>query len=146
MKISMLCLLIITTALLAHTAAQAAPPCATYDDCLKLYVPYVKYADARCVCEELPDVSLGVWLTNQFGEGAEVDWDVNDCGERPEDADPDADYPVCVGVLANLPGGGTVDLNFIAGTVNTGPSGPVELFDGDVDSLCDLPYYLGMPE
>lgn len=138
--------ILILLALLAPTAANAGSPCATYDDCLKLYVPYVKYASASTLCPELPDESLGVWLEGEFGEGAEIEWDVNDCGERPENPDPNADYPVCVGVMANLPDGTSVDLNFIAGTEKTGPSGPVELFSGDVDNICDLPYYLGMPE
>ncbi|MBI5694891.1 MAG: hypothetical protein HZC51_03985 [Nitrospirae bacterium] len=146
MKLTTLHILIISAFILAPTTSLAAPPCATYDDCLKLYVPYVKYASASTLCPELPDESLGTWLEGEFGEGAEIEWEVNDCGERPEVIDPEADYPVCVGVYAVLPDGGDVYLNFIAGTEKKGPSGPVELFYGDVDSICDLPYYLGMPE
>lgn len=133
--------------LLSPAIAQAATPCATYDDCYKMYVPYVQYAEASGVCDGLPEESLMVWLTKEFGTGAAIQWDVNDCGERPDyhGEDAEADYPVCVGVEATYPDGCSVYLNFIAGTDRLGPTGPVELYDADIESLCDLPEYLGEP-
>jgi len=73
---------------------------------------------------KLPAVPFERWLTSQAGEGAQIAWEVNDCGEQtgsPEDRE--SDFPMCVEANAHLRDKRVIAVSIAVGTYNGGIAG-----------------------
>jgi len=105
--------------------------------------------------DRLPKITVEYFLDYE-SEGAEIHWEVNDCGEQsgnPE-ADKDRDFPMCVEADFDV-NHRAVSVSIAIGTSKKGPSGNPALFsvsitdpDGKshpVPRLGDLPKELRRP-
>jgi len=123
--------------------SNAGTPCNEYEDCYKLFVPYVQGVSASRLDPALPDVPFGKWLAGYIKPGTEIRWEVNDCGEDSGFDDPEFghDYVTCVGVEATLKNGSLLRAGIIAGTVNKGITGEPQIFDGadELEGLRGIP-------
>jgi hypothetical protein len=82
----------------------------------------------------LPKQPLLQWLTGAAGPSARIDWEVNDCGEQTGNPDTDRgrDFPLCVGAIANLPGGRMAIVSIVMGTFHKGITGPTKLWSASI--------------
>lgn len=105
--------------------------------------------------DRLPKITLEQFLAYE-GDGAEIHWEVNDCGEQTGDpeADRDRDFPMCVEADFDVHHR-AVSVFIAIGTSKKGPLGNPALFsasitdqDGKIHSvprLGDLPKDLRRP-
>jgi hypothetical protein len=73
---------------------------------------------------KLPAIPFERWLIKEAGEGAQISWEVNDCGEQtgsPEDSQ--GDFPVCVEANAKLADQRVIVVSIAVGTYQRGISG-----------------------
>jgi hypothetical protein len=87
----------------------------------------IAYTKALLVSQldpKLPAVPFERWLTKQSGEGAQISWEVNDCGEQtgsPEDQG--SDFPICVEATAHMRDKRVIVVSIAVGTYQHGISG-----------------------
>jgi|SRR5579859_227706 len=121
----------------------------------KAAIDHAKAVMVSSLDDRLPKITLEYFLAYE-SEGAEIHWEVNDCGEQsgnPE-ADRDRDFPMCVEADFDVHHR-AVSVFIVIGTAGKGPSGNPELFsasitdqDGKTHSvprLGDLPKDLRRP-
>jgi hypothetical protein len=121
----------------------------------KAAIDHAKAALVSSLDDRLPKITLEYFLAYE-SEGAEIHWEVNDCGEQSgnPDADRDRDFPMCVEADFDLHHR-AVTVSITIGTFKKGPSGNPALFsasitdpDGKahpVQRLGDLPKELRRP-
>jgi hypothetical protein len=102
---------------------------------------------------KLPAVPFERWLIKEAGEGAEISWEVNDCGEQtgtPENRG--SDFPLCVEAEAHLRDKRVIVVSIAVGTYQRGIAGkPVTWWitvghdpysDPPLQTLSDVPLRL----
>ncbi|MBI5890632.1 MAG: ankyrin repeat domain-containing protein [Nitrosomonadales bacterium] len=114
MKNPLLCLIAIAVLLIsavaqAQTYAPAtgitqSPAQADYYDFEEMAIEKVKSTPASKIEKGRSALPFEKWLQNLAGKDAEMEWELNDCGEGGG-SDRERDSPLCVGVTANLPDG-----------------------------------------
>ncbi|MGH9796233.1 MAG: hypothetical protein ACRD5G_15815 [Candidatus Acidiferrales bacterium] len=85
----------------------------------------VKGTPARELDSALPKMRFERWLLDVAGEGAELQWELNDCGEQTGDpaVDSQRDLPVCAGVYGQLEGGRGFQILLVISTRKKGVGG-----------------------
>jgi|WetSurMetagenome_2_1015567.scaffolds.fasta_scaffold203476_2 hypothetical protein len=70
----------------------------------KEIIACIKLTPASILDSVLPGGRFENWLEGILGQSADVQWELNDCGEQTGEPAIDAlrDIPMCVGVYANL--------------------------------------------
>ncbi len=78
----------------------------------------VKGTPARELDSALPKARFERWLLDVAGKDAELQWELNDCGEQTSDpaVDLQRDMPVCAGVHAQLEGSRAFQILLAIGT------------------------------
>ncbi len=68
--------------------------------------------------DTLPSQPFESWLSETAGDGADIQWELNDCGEQTGDPDIDAGrvIPVCVSAYVALADGREFSVSILAGT------------------------------
>ena len=97
----------------------------------------------------LPSISFEKWLRVEAGADAELQWEVNDCGEQTGTAeDRDRDFPICVEVDAHMKDQRTIVVSVTVGTFKKGAFGKPAVFFAqlntphqtiDIRQLSDFP-------
>jgi hypothetical protein len=113
-------------------------------------IDYAKAIPVSQLDAKLPATPFEKWLIKQAGEGAQITWEVNDCGEQtgsPEDAD--NDFPICVEADAHLRDKRVIVVSIAVGTYKKGITGkPVTWWitvgkdpksDEPLDKLSEVP-------
>lgn len=73
---------------------------------------------------KLPAVPFERWLIKEAGEGAQISWEVNDCGEQTGTAeDRDSDFPLCVEAEAHMRDKRVIVVSIAVGTYQRGIAG-----------------------
>ena len=73
---------------------------------------------------KLPAIPFERWLIKEAGEGAQISWEVNDCGEQTATGeDRDSDFPLCVEAEAHLRDKRVIVVSIAVGTYQRGISG-----------------------
>jgi hypothetical protein len=73
---------------------------------------------------KLPGISFERWLQKEAGEGASIQWEVNDCGEQTGSAaDRGRDFPMCVEATAHMADKRIIVVNIAIGTFKKGIRG-----------------------
>ena len=116
-------------------------------------IAYTKAIPVSQLDPKLPAVPFERWLTKQAGAGAQIAWEVNDCGEQtgsPEDSQ--NDFPVCVEASATLADKRVIVVSIAVGTYQRGISGKPATWwitvgrdpssDPPLDKLSELPVKL----
>lgn len=116
-------------------------------------IAYAKAIPVSQLDPKLPAVAFERWLEKEAGPGAQISWEVNDCGEQtgsPEDAG--SDFPICVEANANLADKRVIVVSIAVGTYHRGIYGkPVPWWitvgfdpysDKPVKTLSDVPLEL----
>ena len=73
---------------------------------------------------KLPSIPFERWLIKEAGEGAQISWEVNDCGEQtgsPENQG--SDFPMCVEADAHMRDKRVIVVSIAVGTYKRGISG-----------------------
>ncbi|MGH9815850.1 MAG: hypothetical protein ACRD6I_07215 [Candidatus Acidiferrales bacterium] len=85
----------------------------------------VKGTPTRELDSALPKARFERWLLDVAGKDAELQWELNDCGEQTGDPAVDSrrDMPVCAGVRAQLEGGRAFQILLAIGTQKKGIGG-----------------------
>lgn len=102
---------------------------------------------------KLPAVPFESWLIKEAGEGAQISWEVNDCGEQTGTAeDRDSDFPLCVEAEAHMRDKRVIVVSIAVGTYQSGIAGkPVTWWitvghdpysDSPLKTLSDVPLRL----
>ena len=113
----------------------------------------IAYAKAIPVAQleaKLPAIPFERWLIKQAGEGAQITWEVNDCGEQTGTAeDAENDFPLCVEADAHLRDKRVIVVSIAVGTYKRGISGKPATFwitvgkdpnsDEPLDNLSEVP-------
>jgi hypothetical protein len=87
-------------------------------------IDYAKAIPVSQLDPELPDTPFERWLIKEAGEGAQITWEVNDCGEQTGEAeDAERDFPVCVEADARLRDKRVIVVSIAVGTYEKGISG-----------------------
>ncbi len=84
-------------------------------------IEYAKGVPVSQLDSKLPAIPFERWLAKEAGAGAQISWEVNDCGEQtgtPEDAE--NDFPVCVEANAKLADKRVVVVSIAIGTYHRG--------------------------
>ena len=87
----------------------------------------IAYTKALLVSQldpKLPSIPFERWLIKVAGEGAQISWEVNDCGEQtgtPEDQG--SDFPMCVEAEAHMRDKRVIVVSIAVGTYQRGISG-----------------------
>lgn len=87
-------------------------------------IAYAKAIPVSRLDPKLPAIPFERWLIKEAGEGAQISWEVNDCGEQtgsPEDSQ--GDFPVCVEANAKLADKRVIVVSIAVGTYQRGISG-----------------------
>ena len=123
-------------------------------------IAYTKAIPVSQLDPKLPAISFERWLAKEAGQGAQIAWEVNDCGEQtgsPEDSQDD--FPVCVEANAKLADKRVIVVSIAVGTYQRGISGKPATWwitvghdpssDPPLKTLSDVPLKLiethGMP-
>jgi len=78
----------------------------------------------------MPKVTLEHYLQTEAGTGAQITWEMNDCGEQTGNpADQPGDVPTCAEGDVRLPDGETLRVMIAVGSVKNGIKGKPKLFD-----------------
>ncbi|MGB9105471.1 MAG: hypothetical protein WCC59_11990, partial [Terriglobales bacterium] len=73
---------------------------------------------------KLPAIGFERWLIKEAGEGAEIRWEVNDCGEQTGTAeDRGSDFPLCVEAEAHMRDKRVIVVSIAVGTYQSGIAG-----------------------
>ncbi len=73
---------------------------------------------------KLPAIPFERWLIKEAGEGAEISWEVNDCGEQTGTAeDRGSDFPLCVEAEAHMRDKRVIVVSIAVGTYQSGIAG-----------------------
>jgi hypothetical protein len=87
-------------------------------------IAYAKAIQVSQLDSKLAAIPFERWLIKEAGEGAQVTWEVNDCGEQTGEAeDADRDFPECVEANARLPDKRVIVVSIVVGTYKKGISG-----------------------
>jgi hypothetical protein len=96
----------------------------------------------------LPDKAFAVWLRGVVGPQADIQWEVNDCGEPTGNPllDKGRDFPMCAEAQVTLRGKRKLSVALSVGTFKTGvKAGPASFFyavivepDGSMRSVKNL--------
>ena len=116
-------------------------------------IAYTKALLASQLDPKLPAIPFERWLTKQSGEGAQISWEVNDCGEQTGTAeDRDSDFPMCVEAEAHMRDKRVIVVGIAVGTYQRGISGKPATWwitvghdpssDPPLNTLSDIPLRL----
>jgi hypothetical protein len=87
----------------------------------------IAYTKALLVSQLDPKLSaipFERWLIKEAGEGAQISWEVNDCGEQTGNAeDRDSDFPLCVEAEARMRDKRVIVVSIAVGTYQRGITG-----------------------
>jgi hypothetical protein len=73
---------------------------------------------------KLSSIPFERWLIKEAGEGAQISWEVNDCGEQTGTAeDRDSDFPLCVEAEAHMRDKRVIVVSIAVGTYQRGITG-----------------------
>lgn len=75
---------------------------------------------------KLPSIPFERWLIKEAGEGAQISWEVNDCGEQTgtaEEQESDSDFPMCVEAEAHMRDKRVIVVSIAVGTYQSGIAG-----------------------
>jgi hypothetical protein len=87
-------------------------------------IDYAKAIPVSQLDPKLPAIPFERWLIKQAGEGAQIAWEVNDCGEQTGTAeDGDHDFPACVEADAHLRDKRVIVVSIAVGTYKLGIAG-----------------------
>lgn len=87
-------------------------------------IAYAKALPVSKLDTKLPAIPFERWLQKQAGEGAQITWEVNDCGEQTGSAEEsERDLPVCVEADARLRDKRVIVVSIAVGTYDRGISG-----------------------
>jgi TonB family protein len=99
----------------------------------------IKRIPASKLDAELPGLSFAAWFEKVVGPGAEVIWQLSECGERQEAAPYSArDMRACIEANTILPDGRKVIVMIAVGTFNKGMSGAPAFNFGVIEQKGDL--------
>lgn len=98
-KLSNILVTILWAFLLTHSPAHA-----DYNAFEEMAIKKVKATSTSQIEKGRSALPFEIWLQNLAGKDAEMEWELNDCGEGG-DSDRERDTPLCVGVTANLSDG-----------------------------------------
>ncbi len=85
------------------------------------YIDAARETSTQTLDRELPAAPFEAWLRGLAGEGADIVWEVNDCGEQTgAAADAARDFPVCAEAETAIPERGVVHVRISVGTVQQG--------------------------
>lgn len=91
-------------------------------------VDAAEQAIVRDIDSTLPETPFGTWLSSVVGEGADIGWSVNDCGEQVGDPEIDRarDIPMCAEARVRLEDGRLLSVSLVVGnwTVGVGDEPP----------------------
>jgi hypothetical protein len=118
---------IFTLAVLAILASAFAATAQEPDE--ERIFTFIKGTPAKELDSALPKMRFERWLLDMVGQGVELRWSINDCGEQSGDAHADAqrDAPICAGVEAQLAGGRAFQILLTVGTQKRGIGGKPKL-------------------
>ena len=118
----------------------------------------IAYAKAILVYKldpKLPAIPFERWLMKEAGDGAQISWEVNDCGEQtgaPEEEDSNSDIPMCVEAEAHMRDKRVIVVGIAVGTFQRGITGKPATWwitvgrdpasDPPLKSLSDVPLKL----
>jgi hypothetical protein len=113
-------------------------------------IAYAKAIPVSQLDPKLPATPFERWLIKEAGEGAQVTWEINDCGEQTGTAeDAERDFPMCVEADAHLRDKRVIVVSIAVGTYQKGISGkPVTWWisvgrdpdsDEPLETLSDVP-------
>ena len=88
----------------------------------KEIIEYIKLTPASRLDSVLPGGRFANWLEGILDKSADIQWELNDCGEQTGEPAIDAlrDMPMCVGVYANLADHRELGIMISAGTFKKG--------------------------
>ena len=87
-------------------------------------IAHTKAIQVSQLDSKLPAIPFERWLIKEAGEGAQITWEVNDCGEQTGTAeDDDRDFPMCVEADARLRDKRVIVVSIVVGTYKLGISG-----------------------
>jgi hypothetical protein len=89
-------------------------------------IAYTKAILVSKLDPKLPAIPFERWLIKQAGKGAQISWEVNDCGEQtgtPEEQEGDTDIPMCVEAEAQMRDQRVIVVGIAVGTYQRGISG-----------------------
>jgi hypothetical protein len=116
-------------------------------------IAYTKAILVSKLDPKLPSIPFEQWLIKEAGEGAQISWEVNDCGEQTGTAeDQDTDFPMCVEAEARMRDKRVIVISIAVGTYQRGVYGkPVTWWitvghdpssDPPLQTLSDVPLKL----
>jgi hypothetical protein len=89
-------------------------------------IAYTKAILVSKLDPKLPAIPFERWLIKEAGEGGQISWEVNDCGEQTGTAaeeDRDSDFPLCVEAEAHLRDKRVIVVSIAVGTYQHGITG-----------------------
>jgi hypothetical protein len=89
-------------------------------------IAYTKAILVSKLDPKLPGISFERWLIKEAGEGAQINWEVNDCGEQtgtPEEQESENDIPMCVEAEARMRDKRVIVVGIAVGTYQRGITG-----------------------
>ena len=89
-------------------------------------IDYTKAILVSKLDPKLPNIPFERWLLKEAGEGAQIHWEVNDCGEQTgtaEEQESETDIPMCVEAEAHLRDKRVVVIGVAVGTFQGGITG-----------------------
>lgn len=116
-------------------------------------ISFAKAIPVSQLDKKLPDVPFERWLTMQAGAGAQMTWEVTDCGEQTgTTADNGRDFPMCVEVNAQMRDQREIVVSIAVGSFKQGIFGKPSTWwitvgndsatDKALEKLSDLPVQL----
>ena len=89
-------------------------------------IAYTKAILVSTLDPKLPAIPFERWLIKEAGEGAQINWEVNDCGEQTgpaEEEENENDIPMCVEAEAHLRDKRVIVVGIAVGTYQRGITG-----------------------
>ena len=116
----------------------------------KKMIAYAKAIPVSQLDPKLPSVAFERWWMKEAGQGAQISWEVNDCGEQTgATEDRDSDFPVCAEANAKMSDKRVIVVSIAVGTYKRGISGKPATFwitvgkdpnsDEPLDTLSEVP-------
>lgn len=99
-------------------------------------IEFAKRLSVSLLDSTLEQVPFSKWLARLVGDSAEVQWELNDCGEQTGDSaiDGHRDIPICVGVYVTLPDHRKLGMMINVGTHDKGLADDPAIFDMYLES------------
>jgi hypothetical protein len=116
-------------------------------------IAFAKAVPVSQLDSKLPPIPFERWLTSIAGAGAQMTWEVNDCGEQTGTTiDNGRDFPICVEVNAEMRDNREIAVSINVGSFKQGVHGKPSTWwitvgydpatDKSLDKLSDVPLKL----